>query len=162
MMDQAIPARLVSLPYNVPGLSALDEDGEPMIYLNARHTREQNLRAFGHELRHISRDDFFNNCPIEQVEGAVPPALAVPPEPPAPPSYAEQFEAIYRRGEALYGLKKDAWVWIYLFEMWLNRDSKLKYTTIPSHVFNMYGKVRLGVMLNRIFKEYFVSIGRES
>jgi hypothetical protein len=80
---------------------------------------------------------------------------------PLVPSFAEQREAIYRRGKELYGIEKDAWIWNILFDLWFNRDSKLKYTTIPTHVFKEYGKAKLGTMLNRIFRDYFISIGRE-
>ena len=41
-----IDARLVALPYPVRGLSAVDKNGDPMIYLNARHTAEQHLRTY--------------------------------------------------------------------------------------------------------------------
>lgn len=61
-------ARLVRLPLTVPGMSSVDENGEPMIYLNDRLTLAQHLRTYEHELQHISRDDFFNDLPIEVVE----------------------------------------------------------------------------------------------
>ena len=63
-----IPTRLVNLPHHVPGLSSVTEEGEPMIYLNARLTFEQNRQTFEHELKHINSDDFFNSLPIELVE----------------------------------------------------------------------------------------------
>ncbi len=150
----SVPARLVDLPHRVHGLLALDEEGYPNIYLNARLTAEQHRLAYDHELRHLEHDDPHNDAPIEAAE-----ARAAGKE--ALPSFAEQWEAIYRRGKELYGIERDAWVWNYLFDLWFNRDSKLRYTTIPTHVFKEYGKVKLGTMLKRIFHDYFISIGRE-
>ena len=63
-----ISARLVKLPYRVSALSSVDENGEPMIYLNARHTYERNRRAFEHEIMHIRRDDFYNDLTIQEAE----------------------------------------------------------------------------------------------
>ena len=67
-LAEHIHTRLVNLPHHVPGLAAVDEDGEPMIFLNARHTWEQNLRTYEHELQHISRDDFHNALTIIEAE----------------------------------------------------------------------------------------------
>lgn len=64
-----IPTRLVDLPYSIPGIASVDENGEPMVYLNARLTEAQHRRTFEHELRHIQRDDFFNGLSIYQAEG---------------------------------------------------------------------------------------------
>ncbi len=71
-----IPTYIVDLPHNVPGLSCLDEEGTPMIYLNAKHSSEKNRSAYEHELTHIRRDDFHNNMPIELVEAITTPASA--------------------------------------------------------------------------------------
>lgn len=67
-LTESIHTRLVNLPHHVPGLAAVDEDGEPMIFLNARHTWEQNLRTYEHELQHIGRDDFYNGLTIIEAE----------------------------------------------------------------------------------------------
>ena len=85
----------------------------------------------------------------------------IPPSAQAAPSLAEQREALYARGKALYGIEKDAWVWQYLFEMWFNRDSKLKSTSITTQSFKEYGNTRLETMLDRIFKEYYINLGKE-
>lgn len=45
------------MPYKVHGLIRANEDGSFTIILNSRDTREQNLRAYEHELRHILHDD---------------------------------------------------------------------------------------------------------
>lgn len=59
---------LVNLPTRVPGLLAVDEDGEPSIYLNARLTRVQHKRTYDHEVRHIQNDDAHNDDPVEVAE----------------------------------------------------------------------------------------------
>lgn len=70
-------ARFVRLPLNVPGMSSVDENGEPMIYLNDRLTLAQHLRTYAHELEHITRDDFFNDLPIEAIERKPPQLTSV-------------------------------------------------------------------------------------
>lgn len=65
-----VDARLVDLPYSIRGMSAVDDNGDPMIYLNARHTAEQHLRTYDHELHHLQGDDFYNSLSIWEVETA--------------------------------------------------------------------------------------------
>lgn len=50
--------RVVDLDPQVRGVTAEDEDGHYSIYINARHSRLVQLRAFNHEVRHIRRGDF--------------------------------------------------------------------------------------------------------
>lgn len=49
--------RIVDLPPRVRGF-VTQKNGEPVIVLNARLTREQNLKTYLHELRHIKNGDF--------------------------------------------------------------------------------------------------------
>ena len=51
---------LENLPTSVRGLCFLGEDGEPVIVLNSRLTREQNRKTYNHEKRHIENDDLRN------------------------------------------------------------------------------------------------------
>ena len=48
---------LMDLPTSVRGFVFLDENGEPVIVLNARLTHEQNRRTWLHEQEHIQRGD---------------------------------------------------------------------------------------------------------
>ena len=57
MIDR--PALLIDLPTSVRGFCYHDDDGEPVIVLNARLTREQNRETFDHERDHIDRGDMF-------------------------------------------------------------------------------------------------------
>lgn len=60
--------RLTDLPVTVPGFSATDADGFISIYINARLSKEEQLKALVHELKHITSNDFYNDSPIEEVE----------------------------------------------------------------------------------------------
>ena len=48
---------LQDLPTSVRGFVFHDEDGEPVIVINSRLTREQNLKTYRHERRHIKRNE---------------------------------------------------------------------------------------------------------
>lgn len=54
------PAVLVDLPTSVRGFCYHDDDGEEYIVLNARLTREANLKTYEHERKHILRGDLDN------------------------------------------------------------------------------------------------------
>ena len=60
--------RIISLPYKVPGLVAMDEEGHYNIYLNACLNREGQKEALRHELEHIAGDDFYNSRSILDIE----------------------------------------------------------------------------------------------
>ena len=48
---------LQDLPTSVRGFVFLGDDGEPVIVVNSRLTREQNRRTFRHEKKHIDRKE---------------------------------------------------------------------------------------------------------
>ena len=58
MLD--IPVILKDLPVKIHGFVCLGSDYEPIIVINARLSRTQQLRAYRHELRHIKRGDMYN------------------------------------------------------------------------------------------------------
>lgn len=58
--------RLVDLPPRVRGF-VTNKDGEPVIVLNARLTREQNRKTYLHELKHIKNGDFEKEN-VDQIE----------------------------------------------------------------------------------------------
>ncbi len=66
-MDNII-VRLKDLPCGINGVTILDEDGNYNIYINARLSYYGQHEAYQHELKHIQRDDFYNNLPIQEVE----------------------------------------------------------------------------------------------
>lgn len=48
---------LQDLPTSVRGFVFQGEDGEPVIVVNSRLTREQNQKTFRHEKNHIERNE---------------------------------------------------------------------------------------------------------
>lgn len=66
-MDEPI-TRIVDMPYSIRGLSTVDEDGTPQIYINARLSNDEQRKAYDHERRHLENDDLYNKLSIETVE----------------------------------------------------------------------------------------------
>lgn len=50
---------LQDLPTSVRGFVFQGEDGEPVIVVNSRLTREQNRRTYRHERKHIERGEMY-------------------------------------------------------------------------------------------------------
>jgi hypothetical protein len=59
-MDNYPQARLMNLPQGVKGFVCHDDDGEAIIVLNSRLSREQNKKTYAHERKHISRGDMYD------------------------------------------------------------------------------------------------------
>ena len=55
-----VPVILKDLPVHVHGFVCLGSDFEPIIIINARMSREQQLRTYKHEILHIQRGDMIN------------------------------------------------------------------------------------------------------
>lgn len=64
-MSKQYHTRLVDLPPTVRGFVSKDVDGEPIIFLNARLSREQNRITYNHEVEHIKKGDLDNSNYIE-------------------------------------------------------------------------------------------------
>lgn len=62
-------AMLVNLPTTVRGFCYHDDNGDPVIVVNARLSREQNQRTFFHEKHHIRNGDMDNKGYHEYKEG---------------------------------------------------------------------------------------------
>jgi len=60
--------RMIPLPGDIHGAVRLSEDGFANIYINERLSPEARYAALRHEIKHIERDDFFNDLPIETIE----------------------------------------------------------------------------------------------
>lgn len=56
-----VPIILKDLPVHVHGFVCLGSDYEPIIVINARLSRVQQLRTYRHEIKHIKRGDMYNN-----------------------------------------------------------------------------------------------------
>ena len=55
-----VPIVLADLPVKIHGFVCLGSDYEPIIVINARMSREQQLRTYRHEIKHIQRGEMFN------------------------------------------------------------------------------------------------------
>jgi hypothetical protein len=60
--------RLIDLPCTVRGYTALDDEGNYNIYLNARLNNEQQKNAYKHEMSHIMRNDWDSSKTIQMAE----------------------------------------------------------------------------------------------
>lgn len=67
-MNEDFVVRLMDLPPAIKGITQYDDDGVANIYINARLNDEQQRLTLKHELRHVKRDDAYNEQPIEAVE----------------------------------------------------------------------------------------------
>lgn len=59
---------LMPFPGDIMSAVRVDAEGFPSIYINDKLSPAAKKRAFLHELRHIERDDFYNNMTIDEVE----------------------------------------------------------------------------------------------
>lgn len=59
-MDEDRPVVLANLPTTIRGFVFHDDDGEPVVVVNARLTHEQNVLTYEHEKKHIDRGDMYN------------------------------------------------------------------------------------------------------
>ena len=55
-----VPIVLKDLPVHVRGFVCLGSDFEPIIVINARMSREQQLRTYRHEIKHLQRGEMYN------------------------------------------------------------------------------------------------------
>ncbi len=55
-----VPIVLKDLPPDVRGFICLGSDYEPIIVINSRMSREQQLETYRHEQNHLKRGDMYN------------------------------------------------------------------------------------------------------
>ena len=55
-----VPVVLKDLPVKIHGFVCLGSDYEPIIIINSRLSREQQQKAYMHELLHIQRGEMFD------------------------------------------------------------------------------------------------------
>lgn len=67
-----IPIILKDLPVGVKGFVCLGSDYEPVIVINSRLSRENQLKTYRHEKDHIDRGEMFNED-YHEYEGGIPP-----------------------------------------------------------------------------------------
>ena len=60
--------RLVPLPVKVEGVTLPNDDGSFDVYINSRLSPAKQQATLEHELRHIRREHFYLDLPIERME----------------------------------------------------------------------------------------------
>ncbi len=63
-----INIQFLDMPYKVHGMLRENEDGSFTILLNSRDSRERNLKAYQHEIKHLMRDDLYSEEDIQIIE----------------------------------------------------------------------------------------------
>ena len=63
-----IVVRLMPLPVHVRAFTLQDAQGDYNVYINEAMTREQRLRSFAHEKRHIENGDFGKDQRATEIE----------------------------------------------------------------------------------------------
>lgn len=63
-----IVVRLMPLPAHIRAFTLQDAQGDYNVYINDAMTREQRLRSFAHEKRHIDNDDFSKDRRATEIE----------------------------------------------------------------------------------------------
>lgn len=66
-MTEDINVIVMNMEYGLHGHTCRNHDGSHTIFLNSRDSRERQLKAYDHELRHIKRGD-FDKYDIQQIE----------------------------------------------------------------------------------------------
>ena len=54
---------------DIKGVTMIDSDGFASIYINIDLSPAEKRKTIRHELRHVERDDFYNELPISFIEG---------------------------------------------------------------------------------------------
>lgn len=56
--------RYQQMPYTIPAVTALDDDGDYNIYINPCLSIEAQQAAYRHEMYHIKHGHFYDDCPL--------------------------------------------------------------------------------------------------
>ena len=63
-----INVQYLDMPCRIHGMIRENEDGSYTVILNSRDSRERNMKAYQHELKHLFRGDFQRD-EIQDIEG---------------------------------------------------------------------------------------------
>ena len=71
MLDQsAYRVYYIKFPSgSIKGATMLSPDGFASIYINDELSPAEKRKTLRHELRHVEREDFYNELPIDFIEG---------------------------------------------------------------------------------------------
>lgn len=56
--------RYQQMPYSIPAVTVLDEEGNYNVYINPILSTEDQRAAYRHEMYHIQHDHFYDDCPL--------------------------------------------------------------------------------------------------
>ena len=59
---------LADLPTTIPAFVVSNADFSYTIVLNSRHSREQQLKSYSHEMNHIMNGDYEKKCTADLIE----------------------------------------------------------------------------------------------
>lgn len=59
---------VAELPHALKAYTIPNADGSFTILLNSRHTHEQHLRSYHHEMKYIENGDFDRKCSADLIE----------------------------------------------------------------------------------------------
>lgn len=56
------------MPTTIPAFVVANTDGSYTVILNSKHSREQHLKSYAHELKHILDGDYEKKCSADLIE----------------------------------------------------------------------------------------------
>lgn len=68
MTEDEYRVYMIQFPGDINAAVRVDCEGFPSIYINDALSPAAKKRALLHEIRHIERDDLYNDKPIDEVE----------------------------------------------------------------------------------------------
>ena len=60
--------RLIDMPYGTKAVTALDGNGDYIVYINSRYDYETQKIAFEHEMIHINKNHFYSGGDVARNE----------------------------------------------------------------------------------------------
>lgn len=67
-MTPIVNCILTDMPVSIKAYTVLNRDMSYTIILNSRHTREQHLISYHHEMKHIENGDYEKKCDVGLLE----------------------------------------------------------------------------------------------
>ena len=67
-MTPDVNCAMAELPYALKAFTVSNSDNTFTIILNSRHTHEQHLRSYHHEMQHIENGDYDKKCDVDVLE----------------------------------------------------------------------------------------------
>lgn len=66
-----IYTRIIQLEDTIRAFTVVDQCGDHNIYINAKHSRESQLEAYKHELKHIEDGHFYSDENVSVIENFI-------------------------------------------------------------------------------------------